>query len=131
MQDNRHCLCLHYSCPYDSCLHYTLRKHTLCLPSLHRLHTLHCKAPSLSGPIEFCTFCALGARLTSDIISTHTFGSKLPPYKALPLVSTLGGFFQTPKNYKYCRTKYFSCTDLTFPPLFWASLRAPKKFHHI
>ena len=68
--------------------------------TLYRLHTF--VKPHLIWVCTFCTggasFCAGGARLTSDIISTHSFGSMLP-IQGFASVSTLGRLcFETQKN---------------------------------
>ena len=74
---------------------------------------------SLSLRIEFCTFCAAGARLTSDIISTHPQLTHHPPsspiwihagpYKALTM--------STPQNKKMELLLTFWCDIIPFGSL--------------
>ena len=141
-----HCICLCNSCLRNikSLIFFRAKQSTLCQYTLHTEVGYIAKLPAYLVQSSLCTFCARGARLTSDIISTlPTFGFMLPPYKALPTCQHMGSIsFQnsilkitgnmetamlSEKKLLY-RTKYLSFTDLTGPYLFLGSLVA-LKFH--
>ena len=77
-----HYICLHYNSLHFVCLHLYTCSFTLYKPSAYLSESS--SAPFVQG----------GAGLTSDIISTHTFGSMLGPKRPCQCVNTWVTLFQ-------------------------------------